>query len=76
MDILAAYISAIQALRVLDPSCVILEKATEPVKQYLRYYNLTLTPLATGASLMKSKLVWNILDVSAVTRHRVCTIGP
>lgn len=36
-DILTAYIQSIQALRVLDPSCVILEIVTEPVKEYLRY---------------------------------------
>lgn len=35
-DILTAYVQSIQALRVLDPSCVILEIVTEPVKQYLR----------------------------------------
>ena len=36
-DILTAYVQSIQALRVLDPSCVILEIVTEPVKQYLRW---------------------------------------
>ena len=35
-DILTAYIQSIQALRVLDPSCVILEIVTAPVKRYLR----------------------------------------
>jgi len=35
-DILTAYIQSIQAFRVLDPSCVILEIVTEPVKLYLR----------------------------------------
>ncbi|XP_026461235.1 anaphase-promoting complex subunit 2-like [Ctenocephalides felis] len=35
-DILTAYISAIKALRHLDPSGVLLETITEPVRQYLR----------------------------------------
>ncbi|XP_038206458.1 anaphase-promoting complex subunit 2 [Zerene cesonia] len=35
-DILTAYISTIRALRYLDPSGVILEKVTRPVRNYLR----------------------------------------
>ncbi|XP_067946138.1 anaphase-promoting complex subunit 2-like isoform X2 [Watersipora subatra] len=35
-DILTAYIQSIQALRLLDPSSVLLEIVTEPVKHYLR----------------------------------------
>ncbi|CAH1786015.1 unnamed protein product, partial [Owenia fusiformis] len=35
-DILVAYISAIRALRVLDPTGVILELVCEPVRKYLR----------------------------------------
>ena len=35
-DILTAYISAIRALRVLDPSGVLLELVCEPVRKYLR----------------------------------------
>lgn len=35
-DIITLYISAIKALRVLDPSMVILEVACEPVRRYLR----------------------------------------
>ncbi|XP_045502877.1 anaphase-promoting complex subunit 2 [Colias croceus] len=35
-DILTAYISTIRALRYLDPSGVILEKVTRPVRSYLR----------------------------------------
>ncbi|KAK7479008.1 hypothetical protein BaRGS_00029769, partial [Batillaria attramentaria] len=35
-DILTAYISAIRALRVLDPAGVILELVCQPVKKYLR----------------------------------------
>ncbi|KAG7175880.1 Anaphase-promoting complex subunit 2-like [Homarus americanus] len=35
-DVLHAYISAIKALRVLDPKGVLLELVSEPVRQYLR----------------------------------------
>ena len=35
-DIITLYISAIKALRVLDPSMVILEVACEPISRYLR----------------------------------------
>ncbi|KAK7008348.1 Anaphase-promoting complex subunit 2 [Halocaridina rubra] len=35
-DVLDAYISAIKALRVLDPKGVLLELVSEPVRQYLR----------------------------------------
>lgn len=35
-DIITLYISAIKALRVLDPSMVILEVACEPIRRYLR----------------------------------------
>lgn len=35
-DILTAYISAIRALRVLDPTGVLLDLVCEPVKKYLR----------------------------------------
>lgn len=35
-DILSAYISAIRALRVLDPSGILLDRVCEPVKKYLR----------------------------------------
>ena len=36
-DILTAYISGIRALRVLDPTGVLLELVCEPVRTYLRY---------------------------------------
>lgn len=35
-DIITLYISAIKALRELDPSMVILEVACEPIRKYLR----------------------------------------
>lgn len=35
-DIITLYISAIKALRVLDPSMVVLEVACEPIRRYLR----------------------------------------
>ena len=35
-DILTAYITAIRALRILDPSGVLLELVCEPVRKYLR----------------------------------------
>lgn len=36
-DIITLYISAIKALRELDPSMVILEVACEPIRKYLRW---------------------------------------
>ena len=36
VDILTAYISAIRALRALDPAGVILELVCDPVRRYLR----------------------------------------
>ncbi len=38
-DILTAYINAIKALRVLDPSGVLLDLVCEPVRKYLRLVN-------------------------------------
>ena len=35
-DIITLYISAIKALRVLDPSMVVLEVACETIRRYLR----------------------------------------
>ena len=35
-DILTAYITAIKALRILDPSGVLLELVCDPVRKYLR----------------------------------------
>ena len=35
-DILTQYVSAIKALRLLDPTGVMLEQACQPVKQYLK----------------------------------------
>lgn len=35
-DILTVYISAIKALRELDPSMVILQVACQPIRKYLR----------------------------------------
>ena len=39
-DILTAYVSAIRALRILDPAGVLLELVCEPVRSYLRYASL------------------------------------
>lgn len=35
-DILTVYISAIKALRELDPSMVVLQVACQPIRKYLR----------------------------------------
>lgn len=35
-DIITFYISTIKALRILDPSCVTLDKVSEPIQRYLR----------------------------------------
>lgn len=39
-DILTVYISAIKALRELDPSMVILQVACQPIRKYLRSVHL------------------------------------
>lgn len=39
-DILTVYISAIKALRELDPSMVILQVACQPIRKYLRCLHL------------------------------------
>ena len=38
-DIITVYISAIKALRELDPSMVILQVACLPIRKYLRYFS-------------------------------------
>ncbi|XP_015589279.1 anaphase-promoting complex subunit 2 [Cephus cinctus] len=47
-DILTAYIAAIKALRQLDPSGVLLETVTEPVKVYLRSREDTVRCVISG----------------------------
>ncbi|KAK1333947.1 hypothetical protein QTO34_004945 [Cnephaeus nilssonii] len=47
-DIITLYISAIKALRVLDPSMVILEVACEPVRRYLRTREDTVRQIVAG----------------------------
>lgn len=47
-DVLHAYISAIKALRVLDPKGVLLELVSEPVRQYLRGRDDTVRYIVTS----------------------------
>lgn len=47
-DILTAYISAIKALRALDPSGLILQLVTEPVRRYLKSRNDTVRCIVTA----------------------------
>ncbi|CAM6053442.1 unnamed protein product [Sphagnum tenellum] len=47
-DILAAYISAIKALRVLDPTGVILQLVCEPVRKYLKSRDDTVRCIITA----------------------------
>lgn len=47
-DILTAYISAIKALRALDPSGLILQLVTEPVRRYLKLRNDTVRCIVTA----------------------------
>ncbi|XP_023245836.1 anaphase-promoting complex subunit 2 [Copidosoma floridanum] len=47
-DILTAYISAIKALRQLDPSGLLLETVAEPIKQYLRSREDTVRCVVSG----------------------------
>ncbi len=43
-DILTQYVSSIRALKVLDPSGIILELVCEPVRKYLRLVGLLVVP--------------------------------
>lgn len=47
-DILTAYISAIKALRALDPTGLILQLVTEPVRRYLKSRNDTVRCIVTA----------------------------
>lgn len=47
-DILTAYISAIKALRALDPTGLILQLVTEPVRQYLKSRDDTVRCIVTA----------------------------
>ncbi|XP_011309076.1 anaphase-promoting complex subunit 2 [Fopius arisanus] len=47
-DILTAYIAAIKALRQLDPTGVLLETVTEPIKSYLRSRSDTVRCVVSG----------------------------
>ncbi|XP_078498278.1 anaphase-promoting complex subunit 2 isoform X1 [Lissotriton helveticus] len=47
-DIITLYISAIKALRELDPSMVILEVACEPIRKYLRTRDDTVRQIVAG----------------------------
>ncbi|CAD7078540.1 unnamed protein product [Hermetia illucens] len=48
MDILTGYVAAIKAIRHLDPSGVLLETTTEPIKEYLRKRSDTVRCVITG----------------------------
>lgn len=47
-DILTAYVAAIRALRTLDPSGVLLDTVTQPVRQYLRWRDDTVRCVVTS----------------------------
>lgn len=52
-DILTVYISAIKALRELDPSMVILQVACQPIRKYLRFV------FCTGAVCLKEDVLFS-----------------
>lgn len=56
-DIITLYISAIKALRELDPSMVILQLACQPIRRYLRFDQ---RHYLYSNSLFKSILVRNV----------------
>ena len=64
-DILTAYIQGIRALRVLDPSGVLLEIVCEPVRKYLRTRDDTVRCI--GKSIFQSRLC--SLDGSQMKYH-------
>ena len=65
-DILTAYIQGIRALRVLDPSGVLLEIVCEPVRKYLRTRDDTVRCI--GKSIFQFRLC--SLDGSQMKYHR------
>jgi len=55
-DILTAYVSAIRALRVLDPSGVLLDAVCDPVRKYLRHREDTVRCIVTDLTDRHSEL--------------------
>ena len=55
-DILTAYVSAIRALRVLDPSGVLLDAVCDPVRKYLRHREDTVRCIVTDLTQRHSEL--------------------
>lgn len=47
-DIITTYISTVKALRPLDPSGVLLDKVSEPIRKYLRFRDDTVRVLVCG----------------------------
>ncbi|XP_053208233.1 LOW QUALITY PROTEIN: anaphase-promoting complex subunit 2-like [Panonychus citri] len=74
-DILTAYIQTIKALKILDPSGVILEIVCDPIKKYLKSREDTVRCIITALTDESSELVpelakdvsQNIDDVSTMT---------
>jgi len=61
-DILTAYVSAIRALRVLDPSGVLLDAVCDPVRKYLRHREDTVRCIVTDLTEKHSELAEELVQ--------------
>jgi len=61
-DILTAYVSAIRALRVLDPSGVLLDAVCDPVRKYLRHRADTVRCIVTDLTEKHSELAEELVQ--------------
>jgi len=61
-DILTAYVSAIRALRVLDPSGVLLDAVCDPVRMYLRHREDTVRCIVTDLTEKHSELAEELVQ--------------
>jgi len=61
-DILTAYVSAIRALRVLDPSGVLLDAVCDPVRKYLRHRENTVRCIVTDLTEKHSELAGELVQ--------------
>ena len=61
-DILTAYVSAIRALRVLDPSGILLDAVCDPVRMYLRHREDTVRCIVTDLTEKHSELAEELVQ--------------
>jgi hypothetical protein len=65
-DILIAYVSAIRAFSVLDPTGVLLDVACDPIKYYLLFIHFDLPLLAYDVFFIQLFPTGNICDLEEI----------